>query len=341
MRTHIMHAALHRSRLITLSPNLKSQLAAACYTLGLALAVYLSLLKLFALPCIGPGSCQAVLYSRYGSVANVPVGVFGAFLWFAAIIVPDKDKRDALLVLLAGGTAIFMAIQFLVLRSFCPYCTLHAVVAWGALALHHQRPRLWVILLGLAVAGGGFYLSRQHVASHAQTEAARAPRLSVLADDPASLSWLGPVWPRSPAVVISLDCPACLDLLEELTRQSYASRTAGPALYLKTNDANRSLTIELMAAVLAQRDLPRREAFLATVTVLLGEKGTALANPAAAAVRLAAIFPASAGNKAEAEKIVGAQTQTLDAASLGDTTPLLISRDGRVQAFFKPEELFP
>ena len=336
-----MHAARHQPRLITLSSNLKNQLAAACYTLGLALAVYLALLKLFALPCIGPGSCQAVLYSRYGSVGIVPVGVFGALLWLAAIIVPDKDKRDALLLLLAGGTAIFMAIQFFVLRSFCPYCTLHAVVAWGALALHHERPRFWMILLGLALAGGGFFLSRQHVANHAQTEAALAPRLSILADDPAALSWLGPVWPRSPAVVLSLDCAACLDLLDELTRQSYANRTAGPALYLKTNDANRALTLELMAAVLSQREQPRREAFLAAITVLLGEKETALANPAAAAARLAAIFPSSAGHKTDAERIVAAQVKTLDAARLGDTTPLLISRDGRVQAFFKTGEMFP
>ena len=327
--------------MITLSSNLKSQLATACYTLGLALAVYLALLKLFALPCIGPGNCQAVLYSRYGSVSNVPVGVFGAFLWLAIIVISDKDKRDALLVILATGTAIFMVLQFFVLRSFCLYCTLHAVASWGALALHHQRPRIWIILLGFALAGGAFYLSRQHVATHAQTEVSRAPRLSVLADDPAALSWLGPIWPSSPAVVLSLDCAACLDLLDELTRQSYAARPGGPAVYLRTNDTNRALTIELMAAVLSQRDIPRREAFLATLTVLLSEKDASLANPAAAAARLAAIFPSSVGYKMDAAKIVDAQAKTLNDAKLGDTTPLMISRDGRGWAFFKSGELFP
>jgi uncharacterized membrane protein len=339
--SEIMHAAAHRSRLMTLSPHLKSQLAAACYTLGLAIAVYLALLKLFALPCIGPGSCQAILYSRYGSVFQIPVGVFGAALWLAIVLVPTKEKRDLLLVIMAVGTAVFMIIQFLVLRGFCLYCTLHAVAAWGALSLHHQRPRVWMAVLALALAGGGFSLSRQQVVTHAQTEAARAPILSVLADDPAALSWLGPVWPRSPALVLSLDCAACLDLLDQLTRESFVGRTAGPAVFLKTNPANRDLTVEVMAAVLSQHGLPQREAFLAVLTVLLAEKEATLAGPEAAAARLAAIFPASAGEKLTAEKIVAAQSKTLGAAGLGDTTPLLISRDGRGQAFFKSTELFP
>ena len=327
--------------MITLSPNLKSRLAVACHTLGLALAVYLALLKLFALPCIGPGSCQAVLYSIYGSVFHVPVGVFGAAFWLAVILVPDEDKRDALLVILAAGAAIFMAIQFFMLRSFCPYCTLHAVAAWGSLALHRERAHRWTVLLAFALAGGAFFAARQHVVTHAQTTVARAPSLSVLADDPAALAWLGPVWPRSPSLILSLDCSACMDLLDQLTRESYAGRSSGPALFLKTTDANRALTTAFVAAVLAQRDLRRREAFLAVASVLLTEKETSLANPAAAATRLDAFFPAAAGQKMTAEKIVAAQTKTLDNAKLGDTTPLLISRDGGAQAFFKPADLFP
>jgi uncharacterized membrane protein len=327
--------------LITLSPSLKTWLAASCYTLGLALAVYLALLKLSVLPCIGPGNCQAILYSRFGSVFHVPVGVFGAALWLAAIVVPSKEKRDALLALLAAGTAIFMAIQFLVLHGFCLYCTLHAVTAWGALLLHHERPRLWMAALAFAVAGGGFYLSREHVAAHAQADTARSPQLSMLADDPAALPWLGPIRPRSPALVLSLDCAACLDLLDTLTRESYAGRIAGPAVYLKTNDANRALTTVFMAAVLTQRDLSRREAFLAVVTLLLAEKESVLANPSAAAARIAAMFPTAAPQMQTAEKIGNAQSKTLETAKLSDITPLLILRDGRTQAFFKPAELFP
>lgn len=328
-------------RLITLSSNFKSRLATACYTLGLALALYLSLLKLFALPCIGPGNCQAILYSRYGSVFHVPVGVFGALLWLAVIFSSDKDKRGVLLVILAGSTAVFMIIQFLVLRGFCLYCTLHAVAAWGALALYQERPRIWTVLLALVLAGGTFHLSRQYVTARAETEAALAPRLSLLADDAAALSWLGPIRPRSPTLVLSLNCAACLDLLDELTRESYAGRSAGPAVYLKTNDTNRSLTKQFIAAVLSQRDLPRREAFLAVSTVLLSEKETVLASPDAATTRLAAIFPTATDQIQTAETIVAAQAKALNAAKLGNTTPLLISRGSHVQPFFTPNELFP
>ncbi|MBK9990110.1 MAG: hypothetical protein IPP19_05060 [Verrucomicrobia bacterium] len=326
---------------MTLSPKLKNLLAATCYTLGLALAVYLSLLKIYALPCIGPGNCQAILYSIYGSVLRIPVGVFGSLLWFGVIFIPDQNKRVVLLTLLALSTAAFMAIQFFVLRGFCLYCTLHAVAAWGALMLHRERPRFWVALLALTLAGGSFYFSRQYVATHAQADAARAPQLSMLANNPAALSFLGPIWPRNPTLILSLDCAACLDQLDELTRQSYADRPSGPAVYLKTNDTNRALTLGFIAAVLAQRDMIRRDAFLATATVLLSEKETALGNPAIAAARLAAIFPAAAGELQIAEKIVTAQSKALASAGLGETTPLLIPRDGRVKPFFKPEELFP
>jgi len=327
--------------LITLPTTLKSSLATVCYTLGLARAGYNNMLKLFAQPCIGPGNCQAILYSKYGSVFQVPVGAYGTLLWLGVIFVPNKDKRDVLLLMLAGGTALFMAIQFLVLRGFCLYCTLHAVAAWGALFLHHYRPRLWMAALALALAGGGFLLAREHAETHARNGNAQAAKLAVLADNISALPWLGTIHPRSPALILSLDCAACLDLLEKLTQENYKGRSIGPALYLKTNDANRTLTLEFVAAVLAQRELTRREALLATATILLMEKENALSSPDVAAVRLAAMFPASAEKKTDAEKILAAQAKTLANTNLGDITPLLISRDGVPHAIFKTPELFP
>jgi uncharacterized membrane protein len=112
----------------------KSRLASLLAALGLALASYLALLKLYALPCLGPGSCQAVLHSQFGAVFRVPVGVLGALLWLAVILVPDRSKRGALLLLMSAGAAMFMVIQFVVLRGFCLYCTLHAVVTWAVLS---------------------------------------------------------------------------------------------------------------------------------------------------------------------------------------------------------------
>lgn len=320
---------------------LKHTLATACYTLGLALAVYLALLKLFALPCVGPGNCQAILYSKFGSILHVPVGIFAALLWFGAIFIPNKDKRDVLLLMLAGGTAFFMVIQFFVLRGFCLYCTLHAAAAWGAMLLHHERPRVWMAILALALAGGGFQLARTHANHQARSGTAQPAQLATLADKASALPWLGKVHPRSPAVVLSFDCPSCIDLLEKLTKENFKGRDLGPALYFKVNDRNRALTLAFVASVLSQRELTRRDAFLATASVLLMEKENVLASPDAAAARLAAFFPTALEKKDDAETILAAQVKTLSTINTGDTTPLLITRDGLVQAVFKTTDLFP
>jgi uncharacterized membrane protein len=149
---------------------LKSWFATACCALGLGLSLYLSLLKFYSLPCAGPGNCHAVIHSAYGSVYRIPAGAFGALLWAAAILVPDRTKRGVLLLLLSAGAAIFMGIQFFVLKTFCLYCTLHALAAWTALALHGQEPRRFMALvLAGALAAGGFSLTRQHIATHAST----------------------------------------------------------------------------------------------------------------------------------------------------------------------------
>lgn len=326
---------------MTLPHPLKHTLATVCYTLGLALAVYLALLKSFALPCIGPGNCQAILYSKFGSVFHVPVGVYGALLWLGIIFVPNKDKRDVLLLMLAGGAALFMGIQFFVLRGFCLYCTLHAVAAWGALLLHHERPRIWMAVLAIALAGGGFQLARTHANLQAQSGVAQPAQLTTLADKASALPWLGTIHPRSPALVMSFDCPACLDLLENLTKENFKSRIHGPALYLKTNDRNRVLTLAFVAAVLSQQELTRRDAFLATAAVLLMEKENTLASPDATAARLAAYFPGALDKKEDAEKILSAQAKTFSTSNPGEATPLLVTRDGRVHAVFKVPDLFP
>lgn len=313
----------------------------ACYTLGLAVSVYLAALKLFALPCVGPGNCQTVIYSAYGSVAGVPVGVFGALLWTAILTVRDEAKRGALLFLVAAGALVFMVLQFGVLRSFCLYCTLHAVVAWGALLLNRERPRLWVLPLGLLVAAAGFLGTRQYIAARALPEESFTPKLASLASNPAGLAWIGAIHPRSPALVISLDCASCLDLLQELTAMNFSGRSAGPALYLKTNDANYTLSVVFTAAVLSQGDLPKRDAFLAVVGALLAEKPTLMSDPEAAAVRLASMFPDAAAHQNDAKAVLAAQARTLEAAGANQATPLLIRLDGRTSAFFSPAELFP
>ena len=322
-----------------MSPSLKRWSATVFCTLGLGLSAHLALLKFFSLPCFGPGGCHSVIFSGYGSVLSVPVGVYGALMWGAAIVIPDQTKRAALLFLLAAGSAVFMGIQFFVLRGFCLYCTAHAVTAWIAFALNAHAPHRGSLVLGLGLAVGGFALARQHADARVAAVAPPANVTAPLPASPAGVAWLAPLAPRSPALVVSLNCAACLDLFEELARHSYTDVRNGPAIFFKVTDENRELTTTFVAAVLAQSG-SKRDAFLAALAMLLSVKDQALSSPSIAATQLNALFPAAAAQREAAERLLSAQTQTLQAHKLGDTTPLLVPLFSRPRAFFKVEELF-
>ena len=310
-------------------------------TAGLALSTYLAALKYLALPCLGASGCHAVLHSRFGEIFRLPVGLYGALLWLAVILVPDRTKRGFLLLLMAGASAVFMLIQFFVLRGFCLYCTLHAFIAWAVLWLHGEKPARWTAPLGLALAALALAATRQQAAARVAASTAHVPAATTSLHAQASgLYWLGPYSERSPALVLSLDCPACLDLLEQLTQRSYAAATAGPALYFKTNQTNRALTESFVAAVLSQDATPR-DAFLAVATLLLAQKDAVLAAPASAAHQLAAQFPAAASRRVVASRILDDHAAALQSSALGETTPLLLPREGKPRAFFSPDDLFP
>lgn len=311
-----------------------------CCSAGLALSVYLALLKFFSLPCIGPGGCHAVIHSSYGTVAGLPVGVFGALLWGAAILVPDDTKRRALLLLLAGGSACFMGIQFFLLHSFCLYCTLHAVAALLAVTVGWRAPHRAALVLGLVLAGAGFAATRAFATKQVQASVDALPTtVNTLASDASAMPWLGPVLPDSPAVVLSLNCPACLELLEQLTRTSLKDVAGGPALFFKTTDDNRDLTTAFVASILAS-PASKREAFIASVSILLTMQDHALSSPQTAAAQFSGMTPMGASQRDHAARLLEEQRQALVAAKLSDTTPLLVPRDGKPKAFFSIDELF-
>lgn len=334
-----------------MSPAARHALTQLLIIAGLAISAYLAALKFLALPCLGSGGCHAILHSRYGEIFRLPVGLYGVLLWLAVIYVPDRTKRGVLLLLMSGGSLVFMLLQFAVLRGFCLYCTLHALITWGALYFHGEKPARWTAPLALALTAGAIAISRNHIATRAATPAppstAHSSALSPQRPPAASLHaatglyWLGPFTEKSPALIISLDCPACLDLLDSLTQRSHASTTAGPAIFFKTTDANRALTETFLAAVLSQDTATPRDAFLATTTLLLAQKDVALNAPAAAAQQLAAQFPASTSRFVHARRILADHTTALQSAALAEATPLLVPREGKPRAFFAVEDLFP
>ncbi len=310
-------------------------------TLGIALAAYLAGLHFLRLPCIGSGGCEVVINSRYGQFLGVPVGLFAVLLWLAVIYVPDRSKRGVLLVLMGGVSFVFMLLQFFVIRSFCLFCTAHALISWIMIALHGEKPSRWTAPLGLALAFSALFLARENAAARA-TETlppATAESVATLRARGAGLYWLGPYNERSPALILSLDCPSCLDLLDSLTRRFYDEGVAGPALYWKTTDANRALSETFVAAVLAQESTPR-DAFLAVTTLFLTHKELAIQSPDNAAKRLENLFSA-ADRVVHARRILDDQAAALAAAQLGQTTPLLLPPTGEPRVFFSADDLFP
>ncbi len=322
-----------------MDPTLKRWSENFFCVLGLGLSLHLALLKYFTLPCIGSGGCDAVIFSAYGSVFNVPIGVYGAILWAGAILVRDETKRGAVLLLLSIGSLAYMVVQFVVLRGFCPYCTAHAVCAWLAFAFHATAPSRWTVVLGSALALGSFAYARANVARHAVLPPNPTISHGPLASARSGVDWLAPIAPRSPALVVSLSCAACLDLLQDLTKHRYADVHAGPTLFFKTTNENRELTTVFVAAVLAQSG-PKRDAFLGTAALLLSIKDQALNAPGEAAKQLAALAPDYARERAYAEELLQAQASALTAANLSDTTPLLVPITGKPRPFFETEELF-
>ncbi len=321
-------------------------------TLGLALSFHLGLLKQFSLPCIGAGGCHSIIHSGYGSIFGFPVGYYGALFWTFAIVIPDRTKRGALLALLAAGAAVFMCIQFFVLGGFCAYCTAHAVVAWIAVFLHAEAPKRWALPLGLLLACGGFQFARYR--ANTQSVTLLAHGAMDLPEAPSGAAWLAPLTPHSPALVLSLNCAACVDVLDEIARHNYKSVRTGPAIFFKVTDENRELTTAFVAAVLAQsaagkpaqkndivaNDPSKRDAFLAITALYLSIRDLALSSPKAAADQLAHMVPAAASQHDVAVKLLEAQTQALTAVNLGQTTPLLVPVSSRPRPFFKTTELF-
>lgn len=309
--------------------------------LGLGLALYLAALKLFSLPCLGGAGCGAVIHSRYGTLLGVPVGLYAAALWFVAFFAgPRAALRTRALLLLAVGSVGFVAIQAFVLHRFCAWCLAHSVATWLALALHRAAPKGWLAATaGVLLALGGYFATR-HATLAALPPAASTTtaslRSTLLAATP-SAAWLGPVAPDSPVLVLSLTCPKCLDLLDDLTRQSYAQRPHGPALYLRSTASDRELTMAFAAAVAAQGDT--LDAFLSVTGLLLSQKELILGNPAGAATWLRAIFPAD-DRQSAAAALVDRHATALAATGIA-ATPLLLPRSGALLTDFSAAELFP
>lgn len=290
--------------------------APALRAAGLGLALYLGALGLLRLPCPG-GGCDAVQHGRWGALLGVPVGFFGAALWLATLALRGRAAAWSHHALALGSVG-FVALQALVIGRFCPWCLAHAALCWAAWpARASAGPRVIPLTAGLALAvalAGSAVVSRQPPAA---VRVADAP----LAD--AGFDWLrAPGGAPADAVVLSLTCPLCLDLLADIP----APKPGGPRILFLTTEENRALTERFVAAVLAHPAGPA-DSFPALAMVLVARRDLVLARPAEAAEWFAESQPESASMLPAAETALAAQQKALAAAGI-KVTPVCVTPSG-------------
>ncbi len=256
------------------APPRASLLTTSLVGLGLLCCVYLAALKLINLPCPLSG-CGAIINSRYGSMLGVPLPLFAIPLWVLLALPAARPWQSraqlASVVLLAVGGAVLMGIQFLVLRGFCPFCTLHALAALAAAFSFPLRGRAhgWLPALVLALAlplvlvvklAGEAQLrspdapgySTQAAPSDA-SPAAAPPKLTYPTNiDQAAFRWLGDFDAKqSPVLVVSLQCGHCLSLLEGSLKSPQFGVFRGPKVFVYAQPQEAQDTIDVLAAMLS------------------------------------------------------------------------------------------
>ena len=353
-------------------PSRTSLLATVLVGLGLLTCIYLAALKLLNAPCPLIG-CDRIINSRYGSILGVPLPILAMPFWVVLALPTTKAWQRCVqlgsVLLLALGGLILMGIQFIVLRGFCPFCTLHAVAALAAAFVlplrgraHPWLPSLMLVLaLPLTLAAKGLALPQVHswdtqdsfsmtilkAQGNAGTnEPVNASALSMRSFESSvgqvAFSWLGPIDPeRSSVLVISFQCPHCLDLLGQCLKHPRFGTLKGPKVLLVSSPDSSADSIAVLAAILSVPGTPQQQ--FATVFTQLDLLFDPLLSRDSKELRsrLGALFPHYTEHLAAARKLLNAQSEALKSIP-GHGTPFLLQSNGSVDYDVTPEEiLFP
>jgi uncharacterized membrane protein len=353
-------------------PSRTSSLATVLVGLGLLTCIYLSALKLLNVPCPLTG-CGEIINSRYGTFLGVPLPLFAVPLWVLLAFPTTQAWQNrvqlASAALLALGGLILMGVQFIVLRGFCPFCTLHAAAALAAAFVlpmrgraHSWLPSLVLVLaLPLVYAAKGLALAQVHswdaqgyasVMIPKASRDAKANRPVNVPDssmqslgstvDQAAFSWLGPVdAERSPVLVISFQCPHCLDLLGQCLKHPRFGSLKGPKVLLFCSSDNAADSTAVLAAILSEPGTPQQQ-----FTAVFSQLGM-LFDPLLTRdskelrTRLGVLFPHYTENLAAARERLNAQSEALKFIP-GQGTPFLLQPNGSGKYDVTPEDvLFP
>ena len=319
-------------------PRIERAVASLLTALGLGLALWLALIKWRSLPCLG-GGCDPVIQSRYGAIFGVPVGAFGAALWLALAAPLPARWRSTVHALLAFGSLAFMGVQFGLLRAFCPYCTAHAGAAITAWWWRRTRPAWWALALGAALASGGYLIAQRA----ADIRAGTAGRPAALTAGTGALYPFDddttPAGRERPVLVLSLTCPACLDLLRAVTEAPWPAGRRGPALYVKSDLRDRVLATVWLAACAETAGSTRRDRFMAVTAMLVAQNELIASDPAAAAAWLAGVFRPSEVACHAAEQRLAEHAARLAEVGVA-TTPWFLPADGAARTRMTPADLW-
>ena len=249
---------------------------------GLLTCIYLAALKLLDLPCPLSG-CAGIINTHYGSLFRVPLPLYAIPLWLV-LAVPASGPwgaraQWASLLGLSLGAVALMVIQFLILKGFCPFCTLHAA---AAIATAFVAPRkgvahAWLpaVMLGLTLplvlATKVIEKARveswdvpgrvaPQAAGSEPTVATPAPVAIPASVDKAAFAWLGDFDPEeSPILIVSFQCSHCLDLLVATLTHPHVGTLKGPKIFVYATYGTSADTIAVFAAILAAPGTPQEQ----------------------------------------------------------------------------------
>jgi hypothetical protein len=160
--------------------------------------------------------------------------------------------------------------------------------------------------------------------------------------DAAAFSWLGPIDDeRSPILVISFQCPHCLDLLAQTLKNPHFGSFQGPKVLLFSSPENSADTSALLAAILSEPGTPQEQ-----FTAVFRQLGM-LFNPLVTSdskelrSRLGLLFPHYPDKLKDARQLLDSQSGALKYLP-GSGTPFLLQPDGSGKYDVGPGDLlFP
>ena len=354
-------------------PSRTSSLTTFLVGLGLLTCIYLAALKLLNIPCPLTG-CWDIINSRYGAIYGIPLPLLAIPFWVALAYPATRAWQNHIqlgsVLLLALGGLVLMGIQFFVLKGFCPFCTLHAAAALAAAFVlpFRGRAHAWLPSLMLPLALPLFFAVK--VLAEARVRSwdapgfttmpvipkpprdAKAPKptvipalsmLSLQANiDQVAFSWLGAIdADQSPILVISFQCPHCLDLIGQTLKYPGFGSLRGPKVLLFASPDNSADSIALLAAILSVPGTPQEQ--FTKVFSQLGMLFDPLLTRDSKALRsrLGALFPHYTEKLEIARQLLNAQSEALKYIP-GNGTPFLLLPNGSGKYEVAPRDLlFP